>query len=252
MSVVQRIRNVPSWQVTLGVALLGLGFIIAAQLRSQAPAAQYSSNERTPLISTALGLQSQQNDLKAQILDLRAKIQAAENGSQGNQALVKQLNQQLQDAQIAAGLVALKGQGMIIQLQDSTDPVPAGGNQADYLVSARDLRTVVDQLWLSGAEAISVNGERVVTTSAILDIGGSILVNSAYLTAPYQITAIGPSNLADKLFASAGFQDFSRNRVNAVNLRVTWTSATVTVPAYAGTVQLRYSRPGGASPSAGP
>ena len=56
---------IPSWQVTLGVALLALGFLIAAQLASEGPRIRYTSLERTPLVETALDLQAQQESLKA-------------------------------------------------------------------------------------------------------------------------------------------------------------------------------------------
>ena len=78
MTVMRRIRAVPSWQVTLGVALLALGFLIAAQLASEGPRVQYTTQERTPLVETANELQTQQDDLKARILDLRSKIQTIE------------------------------------------------------------------------------------------------------------------------------------------------------------------------------
>ena len=55
------------------------------------------------------------------------------------------------------------------------------------LVSGRDIRTLVEELWLAGAEAIAVNGERITAATAIIDIGGSVLVNSAYLAPPYQV-----------------------------------------------------------------
>ena len=68
-----RVRAIPTWQVTLGVALLALGFLIAAQLASEGPRIRITSQERTPLIATALDLQAQQEELKKQILDLRAR-----------------------------------------------------------------------------------------------------------------------------------------------------------------------------------
>jgi uncharacterized protein YlxW (UPF0749 family) len=70
-----RIRRIPSWQVTLGAALLALGFLIAAQLASEGPRIRYTSLERTPLVETALDLQAQQENLKQQVLDLRTSIQ---------------------------------------------------------------------------------------------------------------------------------------------------------------------------------
>ncbi len=75
--------------------------------------------------------------------------------------------------------------------------MPPDGNESDYLVGSRDIRAVVEELWRAGAEAIAVNGERITPTSAIIDVGSSLLVNSAYLTPPYQVTALGPPELYD-------------------------------------------------------
>ena len=79
--------------------------------------------------------------------------------------------------------------------------MPPGGSESDYLVGSRDIRTVVEELWGAGAEAIAVNGERITPTTAIIDVGSSLLVNSAYLTPPYQVTALGAADLYDRLSA---------------------------------------------------
>jgi uncharacterized protein YlxW (UPF0749 family) len=122
--------------------------------------------------------------------------------------------------------------------------VAADATEADYLVGSRDLRTVIDELWLGGAEAISVNGERITPTSSLVDIGTSILVNSAYLTPPYQITALGPPDLYDRLSTEPGFVDFVQARAEAYGLRLSFAEpGEVDIPAFAGTVSLRYSRP---------
>lgn len=247
-----RLRAIPSWQITLGAALLTLGFLVAAQIRSEAPRVSYTTQERPPLVETARQLQQQQDQLKARIVDLRSQVQSLEQGSQGNAAAVRDLNDQLQQAHIAAGLVSLKGPGIVIQFQDSSAAVPADANHADYLVSASDLRTAVDQLWLAGAEAIAINGERIVSSSAILDIGGSILVNSAYQAAPYQLAAIGPPDLYDRLKVRAGWVDFLQARVEPFNLRLGLAEPPeVDLPAFAGAVNLRYAHPE-ASPTASP
>ena len=244
-----RLRRVPGWQVTLSLALLVLGFLIVAQFQSDGPRAQYASSERGPLVQTALGLQSQQDALKAQILALRAQISDLETKGQGSVASATDLGQRLQDARLAAGLIALQGPGVVLQLRDSDQTVPPGNNPTDYLVNATDVRTVVEQLWLAGAEAVAVNGERVTTGTAILDIGGTVLVNSAYLAPPYQISAIGPADLLDRLSASAGFQAFVTARAQAFGIQIDFAQpSSVSLPAYAGTITLRYAQH---DPSAG-
>ena len=63
MTAIGRLRAIPSWQITLGAALLALGFLIAAQLASEGPRVRYTTQERTPLLETARELQAQQDDL---------------------------------------------------------------------------------------------------------------------------------------------------------------------------------------------
>lgn len=239
-----RLRAIPSWQITLGAALLGLGFLIAAQLAAEGPRVRYTSQERQPLVETATQLQQRQDELKARILELRSKIQTTEQAGEGSAALVKQLNDDLQTARIAAGLIPLTGTGIVLQLEDSVEPIAPGANEADYLVGARDLRAIIEELWGAGAEAISVNGERVTPTTAIIDVGPSILVNAAYLAGPYQVTALGPEDLYPRLSASPGFVDLIRTRAQGFGIRVSVAEPdSVDVPAFAGTVTLRYARP---------
>lgn len=240
-----RVRGIPSWQVTLGLALLALGFLVAAQLASEGPRIRYTSQERTPLVETVQDLQAQQDGLKQQILDLRSAIQNLEATGQGGAAVTRDLNSQLEQARIAAGLVAMTGPGLVIQLSDSTAAVPADGSQRDYLVSGQDVLTVVEELWQAGAEGIAVNGERVTVATAIIDIGGSVLVNSAYIAPPYQVSAIGPSDMFDRLTQSTGFVDFIRARSETFGIGVSYAvTDTVDLPAYAGSVNLQYGRPG--------
>jgi uncharacterized protein YlxW (UPF0749 family) len=245
--------GIASWQVTLGLALLVLGFLIAAQLQSETPRTTYTSQERQPLVRTALGLQAQQDALKQRILDLRSQIQALEQRGQGNQVVVAELNDQLRTARIAGGFIGLRGTGLVIQLEDSTDTVSQDANESDYRVSGRDVRTVVQELWLAGAEAIAVNGERVTVSTAIIDIGGSVLVNSAYLAPPYQLSAIGAPNLYADLSAAPAFADFVRARSGTFGIKISFAQpAEVTVPAFVGSLNLRYARPEVPGPSETP
>jgi uncharacterized protein YlxW (UPF0749 family) len=238
--VLARLRGLPSVQVTLALALLVLGFLVAAQIAAEGPRVRYTTEERSPLIETALGLQSQQDALKARILDLRHQIADLEGQDPSGAASLQALYAQLGRAQLAGGLVAVTGPGIAFKLEDGNQP----GAGADALASARDVRTLVQELWLAGAEAIAVNGERVTATTAIIDIGGSTLVNSAYLAPAYTITAIGPADLYQRLQASVAFGQFVRDRVQGFGLGLSVAELqSVDIPAFAGTVTQRFARP---------
>jgi uncharacterized protein YlxW (UPF0749 family) len=239
--IVRRLRGLPSWQVTLSGALLVLGFLIAAQLSAEGPRIRYTSQERVPLVETVLGLQSQQDALKDQILALRSQINTLEAELPASAAQEKALNTDLEKARLASGLTQITGTGLVFKLEDAG----GGGNtNADGLVTARDVRTLVQELWLAGAEAIAINDERYTTTTAILDIGNSILVNSAYLAPPYQVAAIGPTDLYSRLSSSASFAEFVRTRIDPSGIHLSFAELDkVTIPAFAGTVAGHYIRP---------
>src|SRR5258708_36503009 len=104
-----RIRAIPSWQITLCFALLALGFLIAAQLAAEGPRVRYTTQERSPLVEAALGLQAQQDALKARILALRTRILALEAQGPGSAASLKQPYAGPGPARSAPGPIALPG-----------------------------------------------------------------------------------------------------------------------------------------------
>jgi len=249
-----RIRRMPTWQITLALALMVLGFLIVAQARAEPSRVRYTTQERPPLVETATQLQAQQQQLTARILDLRSRIEQVETAAAGNDSLVAGLNDRLQQVRLDAGLVALEGPGLVIQLEDSSQPIPPNGAAGDYMVGSSDLRDVINELWLDGAEAVAVNGERVTVTSALTDIGSSILLDGAYLQPPYQVVAIGPKDLYDRVTSSANFADFVRQRVQGFGIKLgAGALDSAVVPAYAGTVGLTYAGPAPSrSPAATP
>ena len=235
-TILSKVRALPTVQVTLSIALLVLGFLIAAQIAAEGPRVRYSTEERTPLIETALGLQSQQEALKDEILALRQQIGTLEAQGSGDADELRRLYAQLEEARISAGLIAVTGTGVAFRFED--------GAGVDGLVTARDVRFLIQELWLAGAEGVAVNDERIVGTSAVLDIGGSILVNSAYLAPPYTVTAIGPPDLYERMLDSTSFVLFIQGRIEPSGIGLTVAQPpTVDLPPFAGTVNVRYAAP---------
>jgi uncharacterized protein YlxW (UPF0749 family) len=238
------LRRPASWQITLAAALLALGFLVAVQIQSQSPRARYSTQERPPLVETAIELSQRQEALKASIVDLRGQIQAQENDVAAEDAAVAAFNAQLIAARTAAGLTDVTGAGVGLQFDDAPGTLPPGANQSDYRVQAEDLCDLLTALWLNGAQAIAINGERIVTSTAITDIGGTVLVNSAYLAPPYVITAVGAARLYDQLTASDLLRQLLETRVQPFGLQLRAGKLdSVTVPAYSGTLRLIEARP---------
>jgi len=98
----------------------------------------------------------------------------------------------LSQYEVASGAAAVSGPGLRVTLDDAAD-VRQNPDQADPLsrVMASDIQEVVNGLWAAGAEAISVNGERLTSLSAVRGAGLAILVDLSPLLPPYSVEAIG-------------------------------------------------------------
>lgn len=187
--------------VVIGIASMALVLVVAAiQVRRSAPAVE---KERTDLIQ---------------------RIQTAEAGAAADEKSIETIRGELQQAQSAAlgpstdagrkfaalsvgtGAVAVTGPGVEVTLNDaSSSQSPNGGDmrQTTNADAGRvldvDIQHAANGLWAAGAEAISINGQRLSALSAIRTAGSAILVDYRPLTPPYKIDAIGdPRTLAAK------------------------------------------------------
>ncbi|MCW2611839.1 MAG: hypothetical protein QOC93_3067 [Actinomycetota bacterium] len=111
----------------------------------------------------------------------------------------------LRELEAVTGLGRVAGPGVLVRLADGPPPKdPVTGeptSEADLgRIQDRDLQDVVNALWASGAEAISINGQRLAATSAIRSAGGAVLVDFRPVGSPYSLRAIGNPDLLPKRF----------------------------------------------------
>lgn len=135
-------------------------------------------------------LQKQKTELQERLKELEKENQTYESVKAGDSAAAQQIKDNLAKARIFAGLVSVKGKGIIVTLNDN-----------DYVqVEDIDILNIVNELRASGAQAIAVNDERIVAMSEIRAAGRYIMVNGKQLIPPYIIKAISdPANLERSL-----------------------------------------------------
>ncbi len=105
----------------------------------------------------------------------------------------------------STGALAVKGPGVTVKLRDGAKPQDDSPAESSSRVQDYDIQVVVNSLWASGAEAISVNGQRLTARSAIRSAGDAILVDLVGLIGPYEIEAIGdPATLPTYFSRSIG------------------------------------------------
>ena len=223
---------------------LGLGLLLAAQLQSQpAKPVQSDGSSRQTAALTIERLEAEQSELKKEIAQLRAQISARQQKASTDRSTLSGLREELQRQQVFAGMTAVKGPAVRVVLDDSTaKKVPADDDPAFYLIHEYHLRDVVNLLWQSGAEAISINGERMVGSSSIYCVGSTIMVNDTRMSPPFEILAIGnPNTLEEALNNPMNLRSFkTRVKVYGLQFRVTKLRE-VTIPGYNGSLDIKYA-----------
>ena len=129
--------------------------------------------------------------LQDEVDDLRLDVDRVRRVAAGTQAGTAGLQTQVDEIALAAGLVAVTGPGVEVSLDDSSLEESPSGNINDLVIHSQDVQAVVNSLWRSGAEAMSINGQRLVSTSAVLCVGNTLLLNGTVHSPPYVVRAIG-------------------------------------------------------------
>lgn len=147
------------------------------------------------------------------IKDSKLKLDEYEallNGSDNK--LRDKLYSELDYYKITSGKAAVHGNGVVVFVDDGTRDLYQGENVNNILVHDRDVLGILNEMKRSGAEAISVNGQRIVNTSAISCAGYTIRINDQTYARPFEIRAVGDAKrMASALVAPEGYATYLKN-----------------------------------------
>jgi uncharacterized protein YlxW (UPF0749 family) len=191
----------PAWVATAVVAVFGILVTIAAVQTSRnadtADAGRATLIARVQTERAALQRQQQEiAELQRANINLQERRADVVAGQRAETARLRRL-------QVVTGHTAVTGPGVRVVVDDA----PGGGE--NQLVRDEDLALLVDGLWGAGAEAISINDQRLTVLSAIRNVGPAIHVNSRPVNPPYTVQAIGDTlTLQANLLETAHGQQF--------------------------------------------
>jgi uncharacterized protein YlxW (UPF0749 family) len=200
-------------QTLVGLVLALAGLLVAVTYNQASAGAKGRAQVREALLGDIDSESRTTDALTAQLDTLRTKVDRTRDSalratSEGQAAL-----DQLTSAERGAAAVAVTGPGLKVTLADaqsSADSDPVGGgtsSQSAGLIRDSDLQLVVNALWAAGAEAVSVDGQRLGPTSTIRTAGEAILVDFRPVSNPYLVTAVGnSSDLSSRFLANTEVQ----------------------------------------------
>ncbi len=205
-----------------------LGLILAVQFRAaNRPANTIATDRAKELIAELKKVNQEKENLRKEINDLTLKL---EQVNRGKSEAIKALQNELEKVRMLAGLVTVSGPGVEVVLDN-----PKNGEgimtSGMFIVRDEDLLKVVNELWGSGAEAIAINGQRIIATTEIRMAGPFININTTRVVPPYQVLAVGnPDALANNLELPGGLVEYLRDLGIEVTVQK---HEDLTIPAYA-------------------
>lgn len=223
--------------VALGVPLFFLSMMLAAQMKSMSDSEAVLKGKReSQLADDLVTLQRKYNDLKSDYEEKLEIVEEYQNNSATSDRLTASMKTQIEQLSILSGTTSLKGEGIIVTLTDGATLIDPE-LRSDTLVHDSDILTIVNELKAAGAEAISVNGQRIISTSAIRCVGPVIQVNYQKVAAPFEIKAIGNSQyLESALKIKNGVVDMLSQLGVGVSVS---RQDEIVIPKYEGTISMK-------------
>lgn len=192
--------------ITMTIACFALATIMCMQFKivKETDITSIETMREEELRSELANWKQMYKEAEEQYKEKVSKLDEYKEKQESTEESSKLVEQELAQTNMYLGKTDVEGQGIEITIKDI--------NSEDS-ISAEDLLVIVDYLKLAGAEAISINEERIINMSDIVYVGNSIIyVNQQRILAPYHIRAIGdPTKLESTLLGNGGYIEFLRN-----------------------------------------
>ncbi|MDF2874525.1 MAG: hypothetical protein K0R22_1208 [Sporomusa sp.] len=217
-------------QFAIALVCVVLGIMLAVQFRTTQDIRSSIPYQRVEDLSQRLSQTEKERDaLINQVQELKR--------TSGAEAASKEFEM----VRMGAGVVAVEGPGIIVTIDDSKRPSKPGENPNLYLIHDDDILKVINELWAAGAEAISINEQRLIASSEIRCAGPTLSVNNSRYSPPYDVRVIGePTTLENALKMRGGVIETLQFWGIQVTIKK---QDDVKVPAYKGAFRFEFAKP---------
>ncbi|GAB3706315.1 DUF881 domain-containing protein [Mariniluteicoccus flavus] len=239
----RRVRDAgrtPGARVVTALVCVAIGLMITVSSLS-ARGTDLRPGRNTDLIDLVRSRSRANADLSARAAALREEVDrlaAAQNAE-------PDLSERVGSAAALAGLTPVRGPAVTVTLSDAPSSVTAPGVDQDLLVvHQQDIQAIVNVMWGSGAEAMTIQGQRVTSTTGIKCVGNTVVLHGTPYAPPYVITAIGDPGRLERGLGRSEFVRVYKQYVDTYHLGYAQrTDGEVTLPGYLGPVRLEHARP---------
>ncbi|RMB61716.1 DUF881 domain-containing protein [Tessaracoccus antarcticus] len=233
-----RPRSLRGRLVTVSVCLLAGFMITVSALNARGTDLR---SDRTASMRELVAAQAGRNEELRQSADeLRAEVEDLTARMDGG----KDLTDALRLAGLEASTEPVAGPGVRVTLDDAPLEVkPAGVDDDALVVHQQDIQAVVNALWAGGAEAMTIQGQRVVATTGIKCVGNSVVLHGVPYAPPYVIEAIGDADSMERSLDDSDAVRIYQQYVVAYGLGYSFeVDESLEAPAFSGAIGVRQAQ----------
>ena len=226
--------------LVLGIMCFALTTGICIQVKTVKNTNSTSSKnyEENNLRAEVLKYKEKYDNLIKETEKVDAQLQEQIESATKNNSELEEAKNQINDGNKMIGLTEVTGPGIIITLADSEIDSTSVLNSSDLLIHDIDLLKVVNELKNAGAEAISINNQRVILTTPIICGGNIININGEKIGSPFEIKAIGSPEALANLSRPGGW--LSKLEERGIKVSTLKKSNSITIPKYSGVLNFKY------------
>ncbi len=233
-----------TWRVATPVAFIAAGALLVAS-QINAGGTDLRPGRYDDLADLAKEQSARLQGLRTEVAGLNHEIEGLTAGL-GNTGLAN-AQARIDRLKGPAGLTAVNGPGLTVTLDDAPKSIRASVSEEDQrevIVHQQDIQAVANALWAGGAEAMTIQGQRMVSTTGIKCVGNTVILHGIPYSPPYVISAIGDQDSLGRSLDASGYVQAYLQDVDAYQLG--WevdSEDDLAMPAYEGSMEMRYARP---------
>lgn len=226
-----------NWHLSITLVCLLFGTLFTSNLKTQLQEYNPTEARNKTLVNMIQTQESKNRALESEIASIRKEIDNYHITKTGQTGL-EPVKKELERLQYLAGQTNVAGPGILITLEDQ-EKARTAKEPEYYLIHYTSILYIVNDLRAAGAEAISVNNDRIVSTTDIRCAGSIILVNTHRLAPPYEIRAIGDPRTLETMVRAGEYSSLEQQKFPVTLERRDNTE----IPAYKGSYVFNYAVP---------
>ena len=220
--------------ITIVLACFALTLVMTMQFKivNETDITSIENMRETELQTELANWKTKYEEAEKQYEDTVSKIEEYQKTKESNDETSKVMDDELEQVNMSLGKTDIEGKGIVITIKDSDQ-------EEANKISASNLLIIVNALKLSGAEAISINDQRLTPNSGIVCGGNIIDINGEKVGVPFTIKAIGLPESLDALSRPGGYLEILKRYGIEAELKK---SNDITIPKYTGKIEFKYGK----------